>query len=103
MFPNEHQPENKVREGQLVKVPAAGQGWCLPASLPRGKDSEWNLVVALFSSEEVNYCRDGGPGTDAGPLKMLPKWSRPFLPTGKPAFEAAGTKMLLIDRSPSAQ
>ena len=101
MFPNEHQPDNRVRQGQVVTVPAHGQGWCLPARLAPGKRSEWNLVVALFSRRDLNYFRDGA-GRLVGPLRALPPNARPFLPTGAPAFQAAGSQLLLIegDRGP---
>lgn len=96
MYPNEYQPDNRVEKGQVVTVPAPGQGWCLPATLGSGRQSEWNLVVALFSELELNYFRDGSGGR-VGPLRQLPPGARPFLPTGAPLFQAAGSKLLLIE------
>ena len=96
MYPNEYQQDNRVEKGQVVIVPAPGQGWCLPATLDSGKQSEWNLVVALFSEVELNYFRNGSGGR-IGPLRQLPPNARPFLPTGAPLFQAAGSKLLLIE------
>lgn len=95
LFPNKHQVDNAVKKGQVIAVPAPGSGWCLPATLPPGKRSEWNLVVALFSHQELNYFRDSA--SQRGPLTVLSPNARPFLPTGTPMYQAAGSKLLLIE------
>ena len=75
VFPNAYAKENRVRKGQKLAVPPAGQAWCLPARLPAGRASEDVLVIAIFSETPLNLF-DTGTGT--GPFRQVGNGSRSF-------------------------
>ena len=96
LFPNEFQPDNKVRRGQTIRIPSAS--YCLPAQLDGGVRQEWNLVVALFSEAERNLYRESkSTGSYATTDQDIKGDSRGFVLSADGfRYDAAGTQTLLI-------
>lgn len=96
LFPNEFQPDNKVRRGQTIRIPSAS--YCLPAQLDGGVRQEWNLVVALFSEAERNLYRESkSTGSFATTDQDLKGDRRGFVRSADGfRYDAAGTQTLLI-------
>lgn len=96
LFPNEFQPDNKVRRGQTIRIPSGS--YCLPAQLDPGVRQEWNLVVALFSEAERNLYRESkSKGSFATTDQDLKGDRRGFVLSADGfRYDAAGTQTLLI-------
>ena len=96
LFPNEFQPDNKVRRGQTIRIPSGS--YCLPAQLDGGVRQEWNLVVALFSEAERNLYRESkSTGSYATTDQDIKGDSRGFVLSADGfRYDAAGTQTLLI-------
>lgn len=111
LFPNEKSTQdNAVEEGQRVLIPAPGANWCLPAaSVPAGMETQWVLVVAMFTKNKLNLHQDGD---GEGQFRRLSLKSandiRGFLPAGSkrsgnraddiPGVAAVATANVLIRR-----
>jgi metacaspase-1 len=94
VFPNGYAKENRVRKGQKLSVPPAGQTWCLPARLPAGRTSEEVLVIAVFSETPVNLF-DTGTGT--GPFREVGNGSRSFSTVaGRSAADPAAAAQTMV-------
>ena len=75
LFPNGYSMEDsRVQKGERIVIPPLGADWCLPASdIPLGMDSQWVLIVAAFSTEALNFYRDGtGSGRSGAFLEAPP-------------------------------
>ena len=109
LFPNGFaMQDNRVSKGESIVMPPPGVDWCLPAaSIPAGLDSQWVLIVAAFSTDPLNFYRDG---TGGGPFKAAPKAApKPFGVSGggsspdsrtEPSVVATATAQVLIRRGP---
>jgi hypothetical protein len=97
LFPNQYAPDNRVRAGQTVRLPAPGSTWCLPARLPQNLNSQDVLLVGAFTDYKVDLFVNG-KGT--GPFRAVPNGSRSFAAeAGKTADKyAAGQVIVKIVR-----
>ena len=96
LFPNEFQPANSVRKGQVVRIPPTDEtNWCLPAELPADTGSQWVMVVATFSERPLDF---HSTGVGNGPFKGLVR--RNFFPraSNAPRVDATASTMMLIHR-----
>ena len=105
LFPNEKQPENRVRPGQTIRIPSADPDdpECLVATLDPGLRHQSTLVVALFSKAERNLYRESeAKGSYATTDLDFPKPGpskrkrRITMSSDGSRFDAAGMKMLRV-------
>lgn len=59
LYPNKYNPDNTVKAGQKITIPAAGAPYSIPAGLPPGQSEQHQLILVLHTKKKLSAYEAG--------------------------------------------